>query len=57
MRKLGIRFTRAAADEWLCLTALACQPFVPILTCDVVAELLAERTGREASRRDEDWRT
>ena len=25
---LGIRVTRAA-DEWICLAALACQPFIP----------------------------
>ena len=48
----GIRVNRAA-DEWLCLAALACQPFIPVIGYDVMAELLEERARRETSGRDE----
>lgn len=46
---------RAAGAEgkWLCLAALACQPFI---SYEVMAELLEEHARHEASRRDEDRR-
>ena len=54
VRLLGIRVTRAL-DGWRCLAALACQPFMPIISYEVMAELLAEHVRHEASHRDEDW--
>lgn len=52
---LGIRVTRAE-DEWLYLAALACQPFFPLVSYDVLTELLEEHARLEASRRDDEWR-
>jgi hypothetical protein len=55
MRMRGIRLTRTA-DEWLCLAALACQPFMPPISYDLLAELLAEHARREAPSRDDHGR-
>lgn len=52
---LGIRVTRAA-DEWFCLAALVCQPFIPPIPYGMMAEILQEHARQEAPRRDDDWR-
>jgi hypothetical protein len=52
VRKPRIRFTFASGD-WLCAAALAGQPFVPFVSYDVLAELLADGAGHRASRSDE----